>query len=111
MELTVRDAANRGCNMLACTTLALAGLAFGRPVNNKSPATFCIPCAGGHGVSRVSARTCLQEVGEQRAATCSPGARVMGRRGALHRVPLRAVVANVMTGREISLAIRAKWWW
>ncbi len=32
MELTVRDAVNRGYNMLACTTLALAGLAFGTVV-------------------------------------------------------------------------------
>jgi hypothetical protein len=32
MQLAVRDAANRGYNMLACTTLALAGLAFGSVV-------------------------------------------------------------------------------
>jgi hypothetical protein len=29
MELTVRDAVNRGYNLLACTILALGGLAFG----------------------------------------------------------------------------------
>jgi hypothetical protein len=32
MELTIRDAVNRGYNMLACTILALAGLAFGTVV-------------------------------------------------------------------------------
>ena len=32
MGLTVRDAVNRGYNLLACSTLALAGLAFGTVV-------------------------------------------------------------------------------
>jgi hypothetical protein len=32
MELTVRDAVNRGYNLLACTILALGGVAFGTVV-------------------------------------------------------------------------------
>ena len=34
--ITVRDALNRGYNLLACTTLALAGLAFGTVVFEES---------------------------------------------------------------------------
>jgi hypothetical protein len=36
MNLTIQDAVNRGYNLLACTTLALAGLAFGTVVFEES---------------------------------------------------------------------------
>ena len=36
MHMTIRDAVNRGYNLLACTTLALAGLAFGTVVFEES---------------------------------------------------------------------------
>ena len=39
MNLTIQDAVNRGYNLLACTTLALAGLAFGTVVFEESDLT------------------------------------------------------------------------